>query len=80
MQDNFAHFASMQWAFVHSAHYHVTKRICLEGYAAKRPLKIFCQYAGKSCMQDTFARATHSAYATGRPSVARDDMVSCIQG
>ena len=27
-------------------------------------------------MQDTFARATHSA---GRPSVARDDRVSCIQ-
>ena len=29
-----------------------------------------------SCMQDTFARATHSA---GRPSAARDDRVSCIQ-
>ena len=29
------------------------------------------------CMQDTFARATHSA---GRPSAARDDRVSCIQG
>ena len=28
-------------------------------------------------MQDTFARATHSA---GRPSAARDDRVSCIQG
>ena len=28
------------------------------------------------CMQDTFARATHSA---GRPSAARDDRVSCIQ-
>ena len=27
-------------------------------------------------MQDTFARATHSA---GRPSAARDDRVSCIQ-
>ena len=32
------------------------------------------------CMQDTFARATHSAYAAGRPSAARDDRVSCIQG
>ena len=32
-----------------------------------------------SCMQDTFARATHSAYAAGRPSAARDDRVSCIQ-
>ena len=33
------------------------------------------------CMQDTFARATHahSAYASGRPSAARDDRVSCIQ-
>ena len=31
------------------------------------------------CMQDTFARATHSAYAAGRPSAARDDRVSCIQ-
>ena len=31
------------------------------------------------CMQDTFARATHSAYAAGRPSTARDDRVSCIQ-
>ena len=31
-------------------------------------------------MQDTFARATHSAYAAGRPSAARDDRVSCIQG
>ena len=30
-------------------------------------------------MQDTFARATHSAYASGRPSAARDDRVSCIQ-
>ena len=30
----------------------------------------------KTCMQDTFARATHSA---GRPSAARDDRVSCIQ-
>ena len=30
-------------------------------------------------MQDTFARATHSAYAAGRPSAARDDRVSCIQ-
>ena len=30
-------------------------------------------------MQDTFARATHSAYAAGRPSAARDDMVFCIQ-
>ena len=29
----------------------------------------------KGCMQDTFARATHSA---GRPSAARDDRVSCI--
>ena len=29
-------------------------------------------------MQDTFARATHSAYAAVRPS-ARDDRVSCIQ-
>ena len=29
-----------------------------------------------TCMQDTFARATHSA---GRPSAARDDRVSCIQ-
>ena len=29
------------------------------------------------CMQDTFARATHSA--AGRPSAARDDRVSCIQ-
>ena len=29
------------------------------------------------CMQDTFARSTHSA---GRPSAARDDRVSCIQG
>ena len=29
--------------------------------------------------QDTFARATHSAYAAGRPSAARDDRVSCIQ-
>ena len=28
------------------------------------------------CMQDTFARATHSA---GRPSAARDDRISCIQ-
>ena len=28
-------------------------------------------------MQDTFARATHSA--AGRPSAARDDRVSCIQ-
>ena len=28
-------------------------------------------------MQDTFARATHSA---GRPSAVRDDRVSCIQG
>ena len=28
------------------------------------------------CMQDTFARATHSV---GRPSAARDDRVSCIQ-
>ena len=28
------------------------------------------------CMQDTFARATHSA---GRPSAARNDRVSCIQ-
>ena len=34
---------------------------------------------GYSCMQDTFARATHSAYAAGRPSAARDDRVSCIQ-
>ena len=25
------------------------------------------------------ARATHSAYAAGRPSAARDDRVSCIQ-
>ena len=33
----------------------------------------------KPCMQDTFARATHSAYAAGRPSAARDDRVSCIQ-
>ena len=33
----------------------------------------------KDCMQDTFARATHSAYAAGRPSAARDDRVSCIQ-
>ena len=31
------------------------------------------------CMQDTFARATHSAYAAGRPSTARDEGVSCIQ-
>ena len=31
------------------------------------------------CMQNTFARATHSAYAAGRPSVAYDEMVSCIQ-
>ena len=31
-------------------------------------------------MQDTFARATHSAYAAGRPSAARDDRVSFIQG
>ena len=31
-------------------------------------------------MQDTFARATHSANAAGRPSAARDDRVSCIQG
>ena len=31
----------------------------------------------KDCMQDTFARATHSA---GRPSAARDDRVYCIQG
>ena len=31
-------------------------------------------------MQDTFARATHSAYAAGRPSAAREDRVSCIQG
>ena len=31
------------------------------------------------CMQDTFARATHSAYTAGRPSAARDDRVSCIQ-
>ena len=31
------------------------------------------------CMQDTFARATHSAYAAGRPSAARDDRVSFIQ-
>ena len=30
-------------------------------------------------MQDTFARATHSAYAAGRPSAARDDRISCIQ-
>ena len=30
-------------------------------------------------MQDTFARATHSAYAASRPSAARDDRVSCIQ-
>ena len=30
----------------------------------------------QSCMQDTFARATHSA---GRPSAARDDRVYCIQ-
>ena len=30
-------------------------------------------------MQDTFACATHLAYAAGRPSAARDDMVSCIQ-
>ena len=30
-------------------------------------------------MQDIFARATHSAYAAGRPSAARDDRVSCIQ-
>ena len=32
-------------------------------------------------MQDTFARATHSAYAAARPSHkrARDDRVSCIQ-
>ena len=30
----------------------------------------------RACMQDTFARATHSA---GRPSAARDDRVSCIQ-
>ena len=29
------------------------------------------------CIQDTFAHATHSA---GRPSAARDDRVSCIQG
>ena len=28
-------------------------------------------------MRDTFARSTHSA---GRPSAARDDRVSCIQG
>ena len=36
------------------------------------------QYKNKflPCMQDTFARATHSA---GRPSVVRDDWVSCIQ-
>ena len=33
----------------------------------------------QTCMQDTFARATHSAYAAGRPSAARDDRVSCIQ-
>ena len=32
--------------------------------------------AKNSCMQDTFARATHLA---GRPSAARDDRVSCIQ-
>ena len=31
------------------------------------------------CMQDTFARATHSTYAAGMPSAARDDRVSCIQ-
>ena len=34
-------------------------------------------------MQDTFARATHSALRlnkAGRPSAARDDRVSCIQG
>ena len=31
------------------------------------------------CMQDTFARATHSAYAAVRPSAAHDDRVSCIQ-
>ena len=31
------------------------------------------------CMQDTFALATHSAYAASRPSAARDDRVSCIQ-
>ena len=31
-------------------------------------------------MQDTFARATHSACSAGRPSAARDDRVSCIQG
>ena len=30
-------------------------------------------------MQDTFARATHSAYAAGRQSAARDDRVSCMQ-
>ena len=36
-------------------------------------------YMSRTCMQDTFARATHSAYAAGRPSAARDDRVSCIQ-
>ena len=35
--------------------------------------------SSRACMQDTFARATHSAYAAGRPSAARDDRVSCIQ-
>ena len=34
-------------------------------------------FVGATCMQDTFAHATHSA---GRPSAARDDRVSCIQG
>ena len=42
------------------------------GLAAARP----SASASKGCMQDTFARATHSA---GRPSAARDDRVSCIQ-
>ena len=39
--------------------------------------KILC--TKNHCMQDTFARATHSAYAASRPSTARDDRVSCIQ-
>ena len=43
-------------------------------------VRIFIELAKlKLCMQDTFAGATHSAYAAGRPSAALDDMVFCIQ-
>ena len=48
-------------------------------YVLPKRASICARFYGFICIQDAFARATHSAYADGRPSAARDDMLSCIQ-